>query len=219
LLNLAVDFAMFSTGNPKGPAIRGMSGKAPKGASSKSKSITTGPTRGLSFKAKLAGGLSGKVKAKPANDAPATFSGNFRRKKSTESKAPKTDSKRGLMSFSSSLSFKSENASADIMSKIEDREEEEYEKSVLEVWRLRIKRFLAYSIYGSMYEWSLHVLSILSCLIYIYQTYLSAEEEAGAEIYGVNYLNAIELITAGIFTFDFVLDLFIADHRWEHLRR
>jgi len=197
---------MFSQGNSKGPAIRGMSGKAPK-------SVSLGPTKGVSFKGKLAGGLSGKAKNKSNSDAPATFSGTFKRKRSNGG-----ESKGALAVLTAAASFKTDSAS-DILSKIEDREEEELEKSSVEIFRLQIKRFLAYSIYGFVYEWSLHVLSIISCLIYIYQTYLSPEEERNAVYGGVHYLNAIELITAGIFTFDFLLDLFIADHRWEHLRR
>lgn len=162
--------------------------------------------------------LSGKVKAKP-NEQTATFSGNTKRKKSKEHDASPRLSVMNASSFRSSFMSAKLSNNSELLSKIEDREEEVYEKSALEVLRLKLKRFLAYSIYGFIYEWSLHLLSIISCVLFIYQTYLTPEQVLSARIEGVNYLEAIEVITAGIFSFDFLVALFIADHRWEHLRR
>jgi hypothetical protein len=86
---------------------------------------------------------------------------------------------------------------------------EKQEKSFAEILRLRIKIFVAYSVYGQIYEWFTTLLSMISCLLYIYQTYYSASK----------LLDLVELGTTIIFTFDFLLSVFIADHRWEHLRR
>jgi len=86
---------------------------------------------------------------------------------------------------------------------------EKQEKSFAEILRLRIKIFVAYSIYGRIYEWFTTLLSMISCLLYIYQTYYAESK----------LLELVELGTTIIFTFDFLLSVFIADHRWEHLRR
>ena len=92
---------------------------------------------------------------------------------------------------------------------------EKQEKSFWEVLRIRAKIMVSYTWYGKLYDWFTTLLSVLSCFLFIYQTYSSA--------YGNDLerkqLEAIEVITAAIFSFDFLLSLFIADHRWEYLRR
>ena len=195
---------------PAKPIIRGISAKG--------KSLSFKGKAGNAPVAKLGGqSLSGKMKKnKKDDDAPATFSGTLKRKKSGSGGTASYTGGGGSM-LNSSYSSEKDLHRSDILDIIEDRNEDTLEKTFLEILRLRVKRFLAYSLFGVVYEWSLHVLSLVSCILFIYQTYLPVSSTK--DITTLNYLDAIEYITTVIFTFDFLLSLFIADHRWEYLRR
>ena len=104
-------------------------------------------------------------------------------------------------------------------------QEKPEDKSDIEILRLRTKAFFAYSWLGRKYDWCLLLLSIISCLSFIYQTYLPddntftlSDQYSGAKVINVR-LNQAELTFAAIFSIDFGISLFIADHRWEFLRR
>ena len=97
--------------------------------------------------------------------------------------------------------------------------------SIFERWRLEMKAFFAYSVYGHIYDWSLLVMSMISCVLFIYQQYLPLDNtfaltgvQHGAKLIN-SRLNKAELTFAAIFSVDFGISLFIADHRWEFLRR
>ena len=99
------------------------------------------------------------------------------------------------------------------------------EKSDAEMLRLRTKVFFAYSIYGHIYDWTLLFLSMVSCIAFIYQTYLPIDtnyslvgNQQGTSLIN-SRLNKLELVLAFTFTFDFCLSLFMADRRVEFLRR
>lgn len=94
-------------------------------------------------------------------------------------------------------------------------------KSFVEELRLLLKAYMAYSTAGMIYCWSLYFLSIISSLLYIYQTYLPFQHGKSFETTNMNEyaLNLLELIFAAIFSFDFLLSLFLADNRLAFLRR
>jgi hypothetical protein len=118
------------------------------------------------------------------------------------------------MSKTSGLGSKSFDASA-LASLIEDKSSEIEKTPYLEVIRLKTKKYLAASFLGKVYTNSLLVLSILSCLQYIFQTYISGSNPDGREL--LNIFSKLELCLAGLFAFDWFLNLFVADHRWEQL--
>lgn len=97
------------------------------------------------------------------------------------------------------------------------------ENSFAEMLRIYVKSLLAYSRAGIMYEWCLLFLSIISCIQFILDTYVPVElpdSRDNISLYLVGTASKIfELLLSGIFTFDFLLSLFIADHRWEFLGR
>ena len=103
--------------------------------------------------------------------------------------------------------------------------EKNTEKSDAELLRLRTKAFFAYSIYGHVYDWTLLFLSMVSCVAFIYQTYLPID--TNYSLFGIqkgaflinSRLNKLELVLAFTFTCDFCLSLFMADRRVEFLRR
>ena len=102
-------------------------------------------------------------------------------------------------------------------------DDEIQEKSFAETLRIFVKAYLAYSRAGMMYEWSLLFLSIISCIQFILDTYVPIElpsGDAGMNIRTVDAASKVfEIVLSVIFTFDFLLSLFIADHRWEFFGR
>lgn len=94
------------------------------------------------------------------------------------------------------------------------------QKSYAELLRIRCKAFFAYSLFGMVYDWVLLILSIISALLFISSTYLPVDG-AGMERHEDTeyYLNIVELALSGIFSVDFALSLFVADHRFEFLGR
>ena len=60
-----------------------------------------------------------------------------------------------------------------------ERESIEEQTPTSEVIRLKVKKFLATTIFGQIYVNTLLVLSILSCMQYIYSTYLKASTSQG----------------------------------------
>jgi hypothetical protein len=119
------------------------------------------------------------------------------------------------MSKGSGLGSKSFDASA-LAALIEDKSFSDTEKTpYLETIRVKTKKYLAASFLGKVYTNTLLVLSILSCLQYIFQTYISGSEPDGREL--LNIFSKLELCLAALFAFDWFLNLFVADHRWEQL--
>lgn len=112
------------------------------------------------------------------------------------------------------LGSKSFDTSALALLLLEDNNSEE-QVPYLEMLRIKTKKYLAISFVGKVYTNSLLILSILSCLQYIFQTYISGSQPEGKEL--LNIFSKLELCLAGLFAFDWLLNLFIADHRWEQL--
>ena len=90
--------------------------------------------------------------------------------------------------------------------------EEDAEKhNDLEVLRLRVKKFMTASWTGKTYSQIMLILSVISCLEFIYQTYLTPR--LAFQRRQTYYLSIIELAMSGLFAFDWVLAFFIADHK------
>ena len=94
---------------------------------------------------------------------------------------------------------------------LEQASAKQEEAMSLEEWRLYIKKFFNHSKFGKYYENALILLSLISCFEYIYKTYLDrSDPHEGAQI---DSLEVLELIFAGIFGFDWCLNMFLAEHR------
>jgi hypothetical protein len=92
------------------------------------------------------------------------------------------------------------------------------QQSMLELVRLRVKFVMASSWGGQLYRNIFLLLSALSCFFFIAQTYYKYEDHLSARGKSVSSsLNLIELVLAGMFSFDWVLELFIAEHKADHL--
>lgn len=85
-------------------------------------------------------------------------------------------------------------------------------ESVFETWRLETTKFMAQSWFGAVYFNMFMVLSVISLLQYIAETYLDEESDVEA----LNAFSIVELVLAALFGADWCLSLFLASHRWEH---
>lgn len=93
----------------------------------------------------------------------------------------------------------------------------EEDKDVFEDARVKIKKFLTNSRLGVMYDNIFLVISIISSLEFIYQTYLFDDIDEEKE--SIYYLRLIELGFAGCFAFDWSLNYFLADHKLKFILR
>ncbi len=82
-------------------------------------------------------------------------------------------------------------------------EDEDDEKQSLEQIRLTTKELFTNTIFGEVYNSVLLVISIFSCFQYLQQTYVDNPDEK----------DYVELTIAIIFTWDWILSCFIADHK------
>jgi voltage-gated potassium channel len=89
--------------------------------------------------------------------------------------------------------------------------DEEDQQSQLDAFRLRLKKFMTTSRFGMAYTDSLLVLSIFSSLQFVYQTYLSHDKNEKE----LQFLVVVEKFIAGLFSFDWCLSFFMADHKSE----
>lgn len=81
----------------------------------------------------------------------------------------------------------------------------------LEELRLRTKKFMTSSFFGRGYTQIMLILSILSCVEFIYQTYLNPNKPYMAlQMY---YFEFVEMGLSGLFACDWILAFFIADHK------
>ena len=99
----------------------------------------------------------------------------------------------------------------------QDIPEDEEKQSQLDVFRLKLKKIMTSSTFGKSYTDALLVLSVLSCLQFIYQTYLDVDDPEIADT--VNILETAEKFMAGLFSFDWALSFFMADHKSEFVNR
>jgi hypothetical protein len=81
----------------------------------------------------------------------------------------------------------------------------------IESVRLQTKKILTHSRFGRIYENFLLFLSVVSCLEYIYQTYLHPSVPSDKKL--LHDLNILELYFASMFGFDWLLNCFLAEHR------
>ena len=79
--------------------------------------------------------------------------------------------------------------------------------------RIFVKKFMTTSLFGYLYDTSLLILSILSCLEFIYQTYLS---DSPADMIINSNLTYVEMALAALFSFDWLLSFFMAEHKMSH---
>lgn len=98
--------------------------------------------------------------------------------------------------------------------------EEEATQSRFELMRLHTKFFMASTWGGHVYSYIFLLLSIVSCFVFILQTYY--EYDANLTSRGLRVMEVLgylELILAGMFAFDWLLELFVAEHKTEYLLR
>ena len=105
-----------------------------------------------------------------------------------------------------------------IAESIDPMEYDDKNKNFFEVLRLNMKDFLHHHFIGGVYQMILLVLSVVSVFQYIYGTYLDARLSRRIDVIQSIAANT-ELVFAGIFGFDWCLNLFLADHRWSYLTR
>lgn len=87
----------------------------------------------------------------------------------------------------------------------------------LETLRVNVKKMFAQSLFGRYYENILILLSLISCLQYIYMTYL--HESIAEDRLQIRYSEKIELAFASIFGMDWMLSFLLAEHRTLFLSR
>lgn len=91
------------------------------------------------------------------------------------------------------------------------------QENYLEFFRMELKKKLANSSVAFHYENFFAIISIASCLEYIYHTYFDNENpENNVDNYNMSIL---EIIFSGIFMADWFLQLFLADHALAYVRR
>ena len=95
----------------------------------------------------------------------------------------------------------------------DDEFEEEGDKDLIEIYRVNLKKFLATHALGQFYENLLLVLSSLSCLEFIFQTYLDTVRDAGL----IEVLDKVEQGLAVLFSVDWMLHFFLAEHKFLYI--
>lgn len=123
-----------------------------------------------------------------------------------------TKTKKGSVDMNSSKSFKNEMFESDFGQEPayqEDDFEEEADKDMIEIYRVNLKKFLATHALGRFYENLLLFLSSLSCLEFIFQTYLDKVEDAEL----IEVLDRVEQGLAVLFSVDWMLHYFLAEHK------
>jgi hypothetical protein len=101
---------------------------------------------------------------------------------------------------------------AESIEKISDDDEH---KHFLENIRLSVKSFMNKTIIGKLYFEFMTVLNLLSCMEYIYTTYLHYAKPN--HLVYIHFCRKIELYAAAIYCFDWAFNLFLADHRSMYL--
>lgn len=89
--------------------------------------------------------------------------------------------------------------------------EDDDHQSQIDAFRLNLKKFMTTSRFGKSYTDALLVLSILSSLQFVYQTYLDHDNNENE----LRFLEGVEKFIAGLFSFDWLLSFFMADHKSE----
>lgn len=90
-------------------------------------------------------------------------------------------------------------------------------ESWYETLRLNVKKFLTTSLIGWIYDWTLLVISVLSTLQFIYQTYL--DPNIPVDVAQIALFSILEECFAIVFMFDWTLSFYIADHKLVHITR
>lgn len=93
---------------------------------------------------------------------------------------------------------------------------QEADQDTFEDLRVKLKKYMSSSTFGAYYENYILFMSILSMFEFIYQTYLEDEPDKH-EHYEVLLL--IQFGFAGLFIFDWCVNLFLADHRGKYITR
>ena len=107
--------------------------------------------------------------------------------------------------------------SSTLDSKLKEEEETLRLSTVIETVRLKVKKYMTKSYYGKLYTQFMLIISVISCLEYIYQTYLTDRLEfQRMQLY---YLGRFEMVLSCIFMFDWLLSYFLADHKFVFLTR
>lgn len=95
-----------------------------------------------------------------------------------------------------------------------ENEEIDYRR-MLENIKVSTKVFLDTNFFGLLYTYSILVISVLSCLEYIVQTYFNPNK-GSFDAVALQWLGEIELAIASLFLADWCLHLFIADSRFAY---
>jgi len=92
---------------------------------------------------------------------------------------------------------------------MEKKNKLEVDGEYFEELRIRAKTFMKQSTIGFSYDTMSLLISAVSCLQFIYSTYLDGSVENETIVVS----NIMELIFASVFAFDWLLSFFLADHK------
>lgn len=129
-------------------------------------------------------------------------------------------SSNNLSKGSSAATLVTQNSGLDKLKKLADSldptEYDDKTKNSMELFRLKLKDFFHHHFIGGLYQLILLFLSVISVFQYIYGTYVDNYDSARMNLVGL-IMAKIELAFAGIFGFDWCLNLFLADDRSAYL--
>ncbi len=102
-----------------------------------------------------------------------------------------------------------------ITANLNPEEFDDKHKSRLETLRLATKNFFTNTVMGQFYNQLILLISVLSCFQFIWQTYLGTND--GSEL--IVFFAHLELAVALVFVLDWLVLLFVADHRITFITR
>ena len=109
--------------------------------------------------------------------------------------------------FSSKTETREEGGEVEeINDKLDGKEDEHTD--IIEEYRIALKKFMALSLFGRMYENILMLTAVFSCCQYIYSTYSQYIPESILADF-----SSLEIALAIVFTMDWCLNYFLADHK------
>jgi hypothetical protein len=154
----------------------------------------------------------------PLSPPPGSAGGANGAKSGKSDKISKAFSSRFVTSTKESVKDKDGNTEKALENKLQIEEQASQDKtSLTERIRLRTKRFLSSSVIGRSYTHLMLMLSVVSCLEFIYQTYLTTH--LNFENVELAAFTIFEMVMSGMFAFDWLLSFFIADHKLAFIGR
>lgn len=104
----------------------------------------------------------------------------------------------------------------ELIDKLQQNDNSHSDEKEFESFRVKLNKFVAYSYVGQAYDWIIMIVSVVSCLQFIVQSYFPMNDHTSMTF---SVFTGLEIVWTVVTAFDILFQHLLVEHKWEYWKR